>query len=83
MFLSKRLRWTLYILLIVGVIVGGWYLTLTESPDQYTPREVIHDLPSQDTADGEDTDALDGAEQTDEPPTGSPDPDSSSDAATD
>ena len=44
MFLSKRLRWTIYCTIIAGVIIGGWYLTATERPDRYTPRdEVVHD----------------------------------------
>lgn len=37
--MSKRTRWTIYTMLIVGVIVGGWYLTATERPDRYTPRD--------------------------------------------
>ncbi len=39
MFLSKRLRWTIYTIIIVGVVIGGWYLTATERPDHYMPGE--------------------------------------------
>ena len=37
--MSKQTRWTIYTTIIVGVIVGGWYLTATERPDRYTPRD--------------------------------------------
>lgn len=43
--LSKKQRWTIYILVIVGFIIGGYYLTYTQQPDDYTPRDAAEDAP--------------------------------------
>lgn len=37
--LSKEVRWTIYIAIIVVVMGFGYWLTFTQSPDSYTPRE--------------------------------------------
>lgn len=37
--MSKEIRWTFYILLTAGIIGFGWYMSLTERPDAYTPQE--------------------------------------------
>lgn len=42
--MSKRVRWTIYTFIIVGVVVGGWYLTLTERPDDYMPEGTPDDV---------------------------------------
>lgn len=41
----KRIRWTIYVLIIVGFIAGGFYLTATERPDSYTPKDAAEDAP--------------------------------------
>lgn len=45
MFLSKRLRWTIYTAVIIAVVAGGFYLTATQTPDQYTPRDAADESP--------------------------------------
>ncbi len=37
--LSKEVRWTIYVFIIVAVMGFGYWVTFTQSPDSYTPRE--------------------------------------------
>lgn len=61
--MSKRVRWTFYTLLIVGVVVGGWYITLTERPDHYMPEDAPDDV----ALDYEGTTQAEAEDEDDEP----------------
>ncbi len=61
--MSKGVRWTIYIIVTVGIMGLGFYITHTERPDSYTPRESPYGASEPGTSQSGDAPTVDGAEQ--------------------
>ncbi len=59
--MSKSVRWTIYVAITIGVLGFGYWLTYTQRPDTYMPRDAPDPSIFGDIAGGEDTDELSAA----------------------
>ena len=50
MAVSKGTRWTIYIIITVGLIGFGWYLSLHKPPHTYTPKDAPYTDSTPDSA---------------------------------